>query len=1130
MQSQDVEAFISRWLANEGGQERANYALFLSELCDILGVPRPEPAAATTTLNDYVLERAVKEPNPDGTVTNRRIDLYKRGCFVLEAKQSRQVKGGEKELQAGPVPKTAPQTRGRRGVERSWDTLMFDAKAQAVNYARCLPTDHGWPPFVLVCDVGHVIEVFADFTGQGKNYAQFPDRQGFRIYLEDLRKADIRDRLKAIWTNPQSLDPSRVSARVTRGIAERLAAVSKSLEKANYPTEEVAGFLMRCLFTMFAEDVELLPKDCFKTLLAKCVEEPKRFVPEVGELWEAMDKGRDYAISIGARVRKFNGEFFKRRLVLPLGRDEIGELLEAAKADWREVEPAIFGTLVEQALDPDDRRRLGAHYTPRAYVERLVVATVVEPLRADWTQTLATVERQKSEGRDKEAIASVQAFHDKLCKTRVLDPAAGTGNFLYVSLELLKRLEGEVLEALASLGGQEGLTALQGHTVDPHQFLGLEINPRAAAISELVLWIGYLQWHIRNKGSVSEPVLQAFKNIKQMDAVLTWDGYPLPKIVDGQETYPNPRRPDWPAAEFIVGNPPFIGKGEPMREALGDPKLRALRTAHPQVNDSADFVMYWWDRCADLLTRKNTTVRAFGLVTTNSIVQIFNRKVVDAHLKARRPISIIMAIPDHPWTKTTVDSATVRIAMTVAVSGSSDGLLKTVIMENGLETDAPDIQFAERRGKINTDLTIGTDLTSVVVLKSNEELASMGPALGGRGFVLSDREADIFSKDGDEYIKILTTGKDITGRHRKRYVVDVRKFESEESLRIGAPRIYQHLRRVVFPIRSQNNDPKLREYWWRFRRSNEIYFNAIDGLQNFIATVETAKHRIFVKVSSKELLEHGVVGIGISDSYLFGVLCSRIHVLWAIAAGGTLEDRPRYNKDVCFDPFPFPVTDDLKKHRIRTIAEELDATRKRVLAEHPYLTLTGLYNVLEMLRAGTKPADLDASDRRIFDDGLVLIIKELHDKLDIAVADAYGWPADLSDDDILARLVALNKARAKEEARGKVQWLRPEYQIPRFGSDKERAEQIEATLLVPEASTQKPSFPADDLGQTAAVMAALADATSAIDAATLAAHFRKTGGKGKTVEDKVQAVLLALHRMGFVTTDDGKTWRLRRAA
>jgi hypothetical protein len=246
-----------------------------------------------------------------------------------------------------------------------------------------------------------------------------------------------------------------------------------------------------------------------------------------------------FAASIRTKVLKFNGNLFAEAKVLPLGREEIGELAEAANKDWHEVEPAIFGTLLEQALDPAERRRLGAHYTPRAYVERLVVATIIEPLREDWRNVQAAAETKRAAGDEKGAAAEVQAFHDKLCETRVLDPACGTGNFLYVSMELMKRLEGEVLEALVDLGGQEALRGLGQHTVDPHQFLGMEINPRAAAIAELVLWIGYLQWHFRTKGGIpDEPILRQFKNIEVKNAVLTWDGYPVPQVVDGKEAYP----------------------------------------------------------------------------------------------------------------------------------------------------------------------------------------------------------------------------------------------------------------------------------------------------------------------------------------------------------------------------------------------------------------------------------------------------------------------------------------------------------------------------------------------------------------------------------------------------------------
>jgi len=799
-----VEAFIARWQGREGGQERANYALFLPELCDILGVPRPDPAAATTADNDYVFERAVKEPNPDGSPGIGRIDLYKRGSFVLEAKQSRQP-GGQKEVANQPTlfPRAEPARRGVRGASQAWDVLMRNARAQAERYARALPVDHGWPPFILVCDVGHVMEVYADFSGQGKNYAQFPDRQSYRIYLEDLRKPDIRARLAAIWTAPLTLDPARETARVTRAIAERLAAVSKALEDQHFDAEEVAFFLMRCLFTMFAEDVGLLPEDSFRDLLKRCEQDTTRFQPMVGNLWAAMDTG-DFAYALEAKVRRFNGAFFKTRTVLPLGRAEIGELRAAAAYNWRDVDPSIFGTLLEQALKPSERRRLGAHYTPRAYVERLVVATAIEPLRADWNQVQLSADRQKAEGRATEAMKTVAAFHEKLCRTRILDPACGTGNFLYVSLELLKRLEGEVLEALMDLGGQEALTGLEGHTVDPHQFLGLEINARHAAIAELVLWIGYLQWHFRTKGGMpAEPILKAFQNIEVKDAVLEGDRSVIMRDgVAAEQLYGNPRRPQWPVAEFIVGNPPYIA-GQNIRDEFGEEYLVALRRLYTSISGSADFVMYWWDNAAEILKKDRTSLRRFGFITTRTITHEFSSRVVARHINDdANPISLIMAIPNHPWYKGR-DSAQLRIAMTVAERGLRQGIVREVVSESGLDTDEPNITFSEMAGRINPNLTVGIDVSSAGTLVSNEGVCYDGVKLHGKGFIVTPNLSENLGFGRDQrvtkVIKKYYNGRDINQRPRGALVIDLFGFGTSEMVSVCPGTSLAEIRIRVLP-------------------------------------------------------------------------------------------------------------------------------------------------------------------------------------------------------------------------------------------------------------------------------------------------------------------------------------------
>lgn len=1130
-----AEDFIERWQGREGGQERANYALFLAELCDVLGVPRPDPAGATTEQNHYVFERVVKETGRDGTVSNRRIDLYKRDCFILEAKQSRYA--GDKLPSAAQsalpgIAEAAP--RGRRGSDRAWDVLMHNARRQAQDYVRLLPADHQPPPFVLVCDVGHCIEVYANFRRDGKAFDQFPDRGTYRIYLEDLRDGAVRERLRTIWTDPMALDPSRRAAEVTRDIAARLAKVSLALETAGHPAEEVAMFLMRVLFTMFAEDVELLPKDCFKDLLRDCEANPAIFPGMMEDLWRAMDEG-SFSATIRQKVRHFNGQFFKNRRALPLPREEIGELRRAAEHNWRNVEPAIFGTLLEQALDPRERRRLGAHYTPRAYVERLVIATIVDPLRAEWAEVLSTAERQKADGRAADAVVTVQTFHNRLCDTRVLDPACGTGNFLYVSLELMKRLEGEVLDALASLGGGAATTDLGRRTINPRQFLGLEVNRRAAAIAELVLWIGYLQWYFRTLAEPpGDPVLSAFHNVTAMDAVLAWDGQPLPKIADGRETYPNPRRPKWPEAEFIVGNPPFVG-GKDIRARMGDGYAEALWAAHPHVNESADFVMYWWDRAAEILLAKGTRLRRFGFVTTNSISQVFQRRVMERHLSAKKPLSIVMAIPDHPWTKVARDSAAVRIAMTVAEAGKREGLLREVTAETGVDTDAPVIGFSDRTGTINQDLTVGVDVGSAVALLATQGLSSRGMSLHGSGFIVTEAAAKSLGlgrRPGlEQHIRAYRNGRDLTAQPRGVMVIDL--FGSEiDDVRKRFPEIYQHLASTVKPERDSNNRDTYRERWWIFGEPRREFRPALDGLSRYIVTVETAKHRVFQFLDRTILPDNKLVAVALADAFGLGVLSSRIHCTWALRAGGWLGvgNDPVYVKSRCFDPFPFPDAGAGQRARIAAVAEDLDAHRKDVLARHPHLTLTGLYNVLERLRAGARPDDLDAGERRIFDDGLVLILKEYHDRLDVAVADAYGWPADLSDEDVLARLVALNRERAREEARGLVRWLRPDYQIPRFGSDREKAEQFEADLggaPATAAAAARPAFPKSELEQTAVVMAFLAGATAPVDAAAVAAGFKPARGVRAAVAD----ILMALTRMGVISSaDGGRSFALRRAA
>ncbi|MFH5803923.1 class I SAM-dependent DNA methyltransferase [Alienimonas sp. DA493] len=1145
----DPAAFIAKWSAS-GGAETANSQSFLRDLCDLLGVPRPDPAVPETAENRYTFERAVKQYAGEQSATNF-IDLYKAGCFVLESKQGADAPAGPKPLSAEKAGGRRKSGTARRGTG-TWDRAMLKARNQAERYAKLVPD---WPPFLIVCDVGHCLDLYADFSGTGKHYRPFtealPEGRSHRVRLADLADPTVRAVLKAVWTDPASLDPARRSARATRELAAKLAELAKRLEQGDSPhparaPAEVAGFLMRCLFTMFCEDAGLLPKDSFTALLERCKTDPEVFPDAAERLWTDMDEGAKYSGVTGGRVRHFNGSLFKDRTALPLSADGVTLLWEAARADWTDVEPAIFGTLLERALDPAERHKLGAHYTPRAYVERLVLPAVVEPLREEWEAVRAAAAGQFGAGDADAARAAVRAFHERLCDLRILDPACGSGNFLYVALEHLKQLEGEVLGTLREFGEE---TQTLTDTVGPHNVLGIELNPRAAAIAELVVWIGYLRWHLATRGveTLPDPILSSQRTIEHRDAVLaydartprldeqgapitTWDGRTTkPHPVTGQEVpdetarvpvydYQNPRPAEWPQADYIVGNPPFVGNFK-MRQDLGSGYVEALRGAYKALPESCDLVMYWWHLAAE--TVRTGGAKRFGFITTNSLRQTFNRRVVEPHLsEAKQPLSLAFAIPDHPWVDAAL-GADVRIAMTVGVPGEAEGQLLKIALEKGGGEEGAEVEFSARFGPIWPNLTIGPNLGAVMPLDAMAGLSSMGVKLHGKHFELSSDEYESFGKDSP-FVFPYVGGRDLAQDRKARYVIDLYGLTADEARR-KCPASYQHVVDNVKPHRDQNRRATYRDNWWIFGEPRSQLRKAIAGLHRVIVTARTAKHRIFQFDSAETRFESEVVTIADEDALTFGVLSSRVHTVWSLAQGGRMGigNDPRYNNSRCFDPFPFPAATDEQAERIRDLGEQLDAHRKRVQAEHPDLTLTGMYNVLEALRAGEALTD---KQRDVHDRGLVGVLRALHDDLDAAVADAYGWPVDLPDEDLLARLVVLNAERAAEEARGQIRYLRPEFQDP-DGAAARAAEAKRQRSLTGEAAAPPPPAAAvrkwppksDPVAQYRAVRGVLAAADRPLAPADVAAFFKGAGPA------KVAPVLTVLADLGHAgRTEDGR--------
>jgi type I restriction-modification system DNA methylase subunit len=1128
------DEFVDRW-KDSGGAELANSQSFLKELCDLLEVPQPDPTKPDAASNRYVFEKAVAFNNGDGSVSQGRVDLFRAGCFVLESKQGSERKAAEQAEALATVTKTAKKLAGtaKRGTA-GWDRAMQAARKQAKGYAEAIPDE--WPPFLVVVDVGFCFDLYADFTGTGKNYVPFPDPRSYRIPLDRLRDEKTRDLLRALWTDPHSLDPSKHAADVTRDIATRLAKLAKSLE-AEHDAEVVAGFLMRCLFTMFAEDVELIRKESFTELLLSLRFEPANFKPMVESLWEAMDEGK-FSTILREKIRHFNGKFFKDKTALDLTKDQVELLVEAAKHKWDLVEPAIFGTLLERALDPVERHKLGAHYTPRAYVERLVMPTIIEPLREQWDATYAAVIQLDEEGKRKDAVKLLREFHGKLCETRVLDPACGSGNFLYVSMELMKRLEGEVVLAMASLGDH----VLPGITIDPHQFLGIEINPRAAALAELVLWIGFIQWHRRTRNDIAppEPILKDYQNIECRDAVLDWDniepvtdddGNPVtrwdgrttkPHPATGEEVpdedarvqelrYINPRKAEWPETDYIVGNPPFIG-GWKLRETKGDGYVKAIWEVFNDIPPKADYVMFWWDMCGVLASKRS--VRRFGLITTNSIRQVFQRRVIEKFTQSKEPVYLIFAVPDHPWVDNE-SSAAVRIAMTIASPDHQPPSIAAVD-ESG-EIAEITVRSVDA---INSNLTVGANTSLAGQLEANDKVSSPGVQLYGSGFILSREESEKLLMNSPKNANVIhpyVNGKDLMQRSRGVSVIDFFGLDREDALQ-QYPDVYQIVLDRVKPERDQNRRAAIRDKWWRFGWERPVLRAALESLPKFIATPETSKHRIFFFLSADVRPDNMLINIASDEPHVLGVLSSAIHVCWALASGGRLGvgNDPRYNKTRCFETFPFPDADDATKKRIGDLAEQLDTHRKRQQEKHPTLTMTGMYNVLEKLRAGES---LTGKEQTIHEQGLVSVLRQIHDDLDAAVFDAYGWPHDLADEEILQRLVDLNHERADEESRGIIRWLRPEFQNPdgatqtAFTAKDEKAKPAKKAA----AKIKKQPWPKTLPERMVAIQTALQRHAAPADVKQIAAYYTRAK------KDDVTELLETLAAVGNVRQlDDGR--------
>ncbi len=920
-------AFIAKW-AQVTTTERAAAQSHFLDLCELLNVEKPLDADPTGAF--YAFERRVNKILGGKGFA----DVWKRGHFAWEYK------------------------RKNRDLQAAYTQLLL--------YREDLEN----PPLLIVCDL-HRFEIHTNFTGTPKRIYAFT--------LSELNQPETLDLLRAAFTDPNALNPKRYRERVTQEASRQIGALSLRLHTRGHEPQTVAHFMMQLVFALFAEDVRLLPDKLVTRILEKTYTQPGRAQRFLSDLFTAMAHGGDVGLD---EVPHFNGGLFDNRGALPLEQTELKILLDAAKLDWAEVEPVIFGTLFERSLDPGKRSQLGAHYTSREDILRIVQPVVIDPLRAEWSAVRREVETYLEDNplpdertldrkrlaafnavkrkRDERTLRPISSFLERLRHLKVLDPACGSGNFLYVAFQQLKELERDVLTFAGSIG------LPLAPFVSPRQFYGLEVNVFAHELASIVVWIGYLQWNFLNHTSDTQrPILERLGNIKLQDALLDGD----------KETA-------WPEADFIVGNPPFLGNYK-MRQELGDSYVQKLYDLfRGRVPNGADFVCYWFEKARAQIA-EGKTARA-GLITTNSVRQPKNNPVLN-RIKATG--ELFTAWSDEPWV---LEGAAVRVSMVAFDDGSQE-----VKRLNG-----------ELVTTINADLTGGADISSAKFLAENLNKCFKGVEPAG-AFDITAETAQVWvtqlnpnGKSNLEVLKRYVGAKDIVQKDSERWLIDFRQMSQAEAEDYLVP--FAHVIENVKPERGNNREPVRRDFWWRHGRSRPELRAALEALERYIATPRVSKHRVYVWLTKNDLPSGALSVIATDKDFFYGVLNSSIHVLWSNARGSSLEDRPQYTNEV-FETFPFPRPA-VKEHAdTEKWAKYLDTVRSRLLAADEKRTMTKLYNDLTVLRETR-----DSSSP-------VYALLVAHDKLDAAVAAAYGWDWPLPDETILERLLALNLARAAEE-------------------------------------------------------------------------------------------------------------------
>ncbi|MCG3206891.1 MAG: hypothetical protein FOGNACKC_00490 [Anaerolineae bacterium] len=921
------QEFVAKWQKVSLKEKSAAQEHFL-DLCQMLD--HPTPASDDPGGQSFMFEAGASKTKGGSGFA----DVWKKGCFAWEYK----------------------------GKHANLDK----AYQQLLQYREALEN----PPLLVVSDIDTIV-IHTNFTNTIKRV--------YTLAYDDLLTPTGLKTLKAVFTDPYSLKAPKSAEQATEEAAKEFSKIAELLRKYGEDSRQIAHFLIRLLFCLFAEDIDLLPKATFTRLVNQTRTKPGAFAAQLRVLFKAMATGGYFG---SEEIRHFDGGLFDDDTVLSLDSDSMAILAHVAGLDWSSIEPSVLGTLFERSLDPGKRSQLGAHYTSKEDILLIVEPVLMAPLRRRWAAVKAEAEAKAAardsaptprtrDNRHKELQDILRNFADDIAAVKVLDPACGSGNFLYVALKQLLDLQKEVSTFAGQVAAQPFFPS-----VDPAQLYGIELNPYAQELAQATVWIGYIQWLNDNGyGLPSEPILKPLHNIVQMDAILAYDD-------SGR-----PVEPAWPAADVVIGNPPFLGDKK-MRSEMGDKYVDDLRGLY-EIPGQSDLVCYWFEKSRELIL--NNKLQRAGLLATQGIRGGANRVVLE---RIKQTGDIFWAQSDRNWV---LDGATVHVSMVGFDAGN----------------EAEKYLNNKRVEKINADLSSQANLVTAKCLIENQGLSFIGTQKNGPFDLTFQQAHQMLTESGNpngrpnsDVIKPWINALDITSRPRNMWIID---FGVDMPLEAAAQyeKPFEYVRLNVKPKRNKVREKNYREKWWLFQRSRPAMRAAISNLSHYIATPMVSKHRIFAKVSVNVIPENLLVVIAREDDYFFGVLHSKLHELWSRAQGTQLreaESGQRYTPTTTFETFPFPwppgaePTESPLVQAIAAAAKELVNKRDNWLnppgaseTELKQRTLTNLYN--------RRPTWLQLA----------------HHKLDEAVFAAYGWPPSLTDDEILERLLALNLERAAKQ-------------------------------------------------------------------------------------------------------------------